>query len=139
VFAQAAQPQEGSTKFFRVEAGYSSNHGGTDTGLGGALRFGIIGTSVGRLEAGLIAGIPYAGLDAGIEVRLPRRAPVGILLRWGGGLLVEDGFFGVYGRAGGGVEVDVSPRVAVRGMWQAGYHGGSGGPHLMYFGVDYRW
>ena len=141
VFAQPAHSQESRTKRIRMEAGYSETHDGSDKGFGGAVHF--VSESGGsnplRLEAGLIAGPPYAGLDAGLEVRLPKRTPVGLLLRAGGGLLVEDGFVGAYARGGGGIEMEMSARLALRGTWQAGTHGGQGGPHLMHFGVDYRW
>jgi hypothetical protein len=141
VFARPAQAQQVRTKILRVELGYSSNHQGSDTGISGAVHFALSGKGGGpfRFEAGLIAGHPYVGLDAGVEVRFPKAAPVGVLVRAGGGLLVEDGFIGIYGRGGGGVEWILNAQVALRGTWQSGYHGDVGGPHLMHFGVDYRW
>ena len=141
LFPQPGESQESRRKRLRIEAGYSSNHDGGDKGLGGALRFAISrpGDDLLRFEAGLIAGVPYAGLDAGVELRFPQRARVGVVVRAGGGLLVEDGFFGAVVRGGGGVEFDISPRVALRGTAQAAYHGGQAGPHLVSLGVDYRW
>lgn len=136
-----AQADAGRTKMLRVEAGYSSNHGGTDTGISGGIHFGIRGAGTGpfRFEAGAIAGRPFAGLDVGTEVRLPQDAPLGLVLRAGGGLLVEDGFIGAYVRGGGGVEWDVRPRVALRATWEAGHHDGTSGPNRLLFGVGYRW
>jgi hypothetical protein len=124
-----------------VEVGWSSTHDGSDTGISGAIRFvtSIDRTDLLRFETGLVGGNPYLGLDAGIELRFPQQTPIGLLLRAGGGVLVEDGFTGAFGRAGGGLEFAVSPRLALRATWQAGYHGGRvGGPHLMHFGFDYR-
>ena len=141
VFTQPAQAQLGTTKRLRFETGYSSNHDGSDNSIGGAVRFGFSRApdDLLRFEAGLIAGDPYAGLDAGIEVRFPQRARLGVALRGGGGLLVEDGYAGAFVRGGGGLELDVSPRVALRATVQAAFHGGQGGPHHAYFGFDYRW
>ena len=139
VSAQPAQAQQVRTRRIRFEAGYSSNHAGSDKSIGGAVRFGISREpDVFRLETGLIAGAPYLGLDAGLEVRFPRRASLGMVLRAGGGLLIEDGYIGVFVRGGGGVEFDLSPRVALRATAQAGSHGGDGGPHHLYLGLDYR-
>ncbi len=140
VFAQTAHAQEGRAKRLRVEVGHSSTHN-SDTGFSGAIHFvtSIDDADLARLEAGLIGGNPYLGLDAGIELRFPQQAPVGLLLRAGGGLLGEDGFGGAYGRAGGGLELAVSRRLALRATWQAGVHGGQNGPDLLHFGFDYRW
>ena len=140
VFAQTAHAQEGRAKGLRVEVGHSSNHDGSDTGFSGAIHFvtSIDHADLLRFEVGLIGGHPYLGLDAGIELRFPQQARVGLLLRAGGGLLGEDGFFGAYGRAGGGLELAVSRRLALRATWQAGVHGGRSGPHLLHFGFDYR-
>ena len=57
----------------------------------------------------------------------------------GGGLLLEDGYTGPFFRGGGGVELEVSPRVALRATAQAASHDGEGGPHHIYLGLDYRW
>lgn len=141
VFTQLAQAQQGPTKRIRFETGYSANHDGSDNGIGGAVRFGFTPArnDLLRFEAGLIAGPPYAGLDAGIEVRFPQRTRLGVVLRGGGGLLIEDGYSGAFVRGGGGLELDVSPRVALRATVQAASHGGQGGPHHAYFGFEYRW
>ena len=115
------------------------NHEGSDNGLGGTFRLGVIRADERyRLEGGLIAGIPYGGLDVGIEKRFSPEAKAGIVLRAGGGLLIEDGFTGIFLRGGGGVEWQVSPRVALRATAQAGYHGGVMGPNHIYVGLDYR-
>jgi hypothetical protein len=121
--------------------GVLSNHGGSDKGITGALRFVVSrrGDDALRLETGVIAGDPFLGLDGGIELRYPRASRLGVVLRAGGGLLVEDGFIGPFVRAGGGVEWDVGPRVTLRATGQGGHHGGVGGPHLLYVGLDYSW
>jgi hypothetical protein len=74
-----------------------------------------------RVEAGYSAN--HEGDDVGL----------------GGGLLLEDGFTGPCFRGGGGLEWLLSHRVALRATGQAGYHGGQNGPHLLQFGIDYRW
>jgi hypothetical protein len=136
-----AESQEPRTKRIRAEVGYSSNHGGSDKGITGGLRFVVSrrGDDALRLETGVIAGNPFLGADAGIELRYPAESSLGLVLRAGGGLLVEDGFIGPFVRAGGGVEWDVGPRVTLRATGQGGHHGGVGGPHLLYVGLDYRW
>ena len=140
-FTPALDGQERRTKRIRVEVGSSSNHGGSDTGFSGAVRYAwsLGQTDHVRIETGLVAGNPFAGLDGGIELRVPQRGRLGLLARAGGGLLVEDGYAGLYVRGGGGLEVDLTPRVAARGTWQAGMHDGRGGPHVLHFGFDYRW
>ncbi len=140
----AARPgaaQDSPANRLRVEAGYSVNHEGDDKGPGGAVRYvrALDFDDTFRLETGLIAGNPYLGLDAGLEFRFPRRTRWGVVLRAGGGLLLEDGFFGFHARGGGGVEFDLNPRLALRATGQAGYHDGFIGPHVMYVGMDYRW
>jgi hypothetical protein len=139
-FTQPAQAQQDRTKLLRFEAGYSRNHDGSDNFIGGAVRVGL--SRAGdryRYEAGVITGVPYLGLDVGVEMRASPEAKVGPLARAGGGLLLEDGFTGPFVRAGGGVEVRLSPRAAFRATAQAGYHGGAMGPHSVYVGLDYRW
>ncbi|HSM06526.1 MAG TPA: hypothetical protein VK858_18025 [Longimicrobiales bacterium] len=139
--AHPAESQERRTKRLRAEVGYSANHGGGDEGISGALRFAVSGrgNDAFRFETGLLAGYPFLGADLGIELRYPSESSVGLVLRAGGGLLVEDGFIGPFFRAGGGVEWTVTPRIALRATGQRGRHGGVGGPHVLYLGLDYRW
>ncbi len=135
-----SEAQEPRTKRIRAEVGYSANHDGKDKSISGALRF-VIGrrNDAFRFETGLLAGNPFLGADVGIELRFPRESRLGVVLRAGGGLLVEDGFIGAFGRGGGGLEWNVSPRVALRATGQFGIHDDSSGPHLMVLGLDYRW
>ena len=139
--AHSAESQERRTKRLRAEVGYSANHGGGDKGISGALRFAVSGkgSDAFRFETGLLAGNPFLGADLGIELRYPSESSVGLVLRAGGGLLVEDGFIGPFFRGGGGVEWSVTPRIALRATGQGGGHGGVGGPDLFYMGLDYRW
>ena len=137
---RAAEAQGPRTKRIRAEVGYSANHDGSDTGISGGLRF-VIGRrdDAFRFETGLIAGNPFLGADVGIELRFPKESSLGVVLRAGGGLLVEDGFIGAFGRGGGGLEWNVSPRIALRATGQFGVHDDSSGPHLVVLGLDYRW
>ncbi len=141
LLARPAGAQEPRTKRLRAEVGYSANHDGSDKGISGALRFAVSGrgNDAFRVETGLLAGNPFLGADLGIELRYPGGSSVGLVLRAGGGLLVEDGFIGPFFRAGGGVEWNASPDIALRATGQGGNHGGTSGPHLVYLGVDYRW
>lgn len=110
------QDERTSMKAVRVEVGYSSNHRGSDTGIGGSLRFVLSnrGNEAVRQEAGVILGTPYLGLDYGVELRVPGRTPVAFVVRIGLGLLLEDGYIGPYLRGGGGLEWTLGPRLALR-------------------------
>lgn len=141
LIAPPVQAQNPPAQRLRVEAGYSVNHDGSDKGLGGAVGYVRDLTFDGalRLETGLIAGPPYLGALVGLEYRIPQRSRFGVVLRGGGGLLLEDGFTGLHLRGGGGIEYDLSSRIALRATAQGGYHGGTSGPHSFYLGVDYVW
>ena len=124
----------------RVEGGQSVNHDGEDESLGGAIRVlaGLGSRQAVWLEGGLLAGMPYLGVDGGVELRLPLAAGLALLGRGGAGALVEESFAGLFVRGGGGVRLALGRHSALSATYQRGMHGEARGPDLFMLGLELR-
>ena len=138
--AAAAQGKSG-LHGIRIEAGMSDNHAGHDVFPAGAVRLFTIADRGGLVTiegGGLIAG-PSLGGDAGVTVRRPITPRVFVILRGGAGLLLEDGYTGMFWRFGGGVGVALATGHALTFTYQRGGHDrGAAGPHLLMMGLERR-
>ena len=82
---------------------------------------------------------PSFGGDGGVVVRLPISERVFGILRGGAGILLEDGYFGMFWRFGGGLGVELANGHGVSFTYQRGGHDkGSMGPHLLMIGFERR-
>jgi hypothetical protein len=138
VWAQTEPVRKG----VRVEAGFSDNHEGHDRSFGGAIRaFAIVDRrGLVGVEGGALAGMPYLGVDGGMDVRVPLRPRLSLLARGGAGVMLEEDFIGPFWRYGGGVEFLLTARNRMSISYQRGGHGQGAdiGPHLLMAGWEHR-
>ena len=128
--------------FGRLEFGQAEIHRASGTGPWAALRIGRrLGTGdVARLELGAStsgADEGFLTLELGAELRLTV-GRAALFVGPGAGLLIEPEFAGPVFRLAAGAELRVADRAALRAGAQAGRHGGTRGPNLVFAGIELR-
>jgi hypothetical protein len=138
LLAAPARAQEGGPWMVRAEGGLMGIHG-DDEGPAGLLRVSREVEKGGRLAVDLgVALSSYGSLEGGLEWRPCPGCRVRPFLGAGAGVMAEDDFGGWLVRANAGFEVPLGPRLVARVAGQLGRHGGQQGPHLVTFGLGYR-
>lgn len=141
--ATTGRAQDGPRSFLRVEAGRADIHRSSSTGVMFTLRLArrIDRGGIARLEVGAsysAADEGYLTLEMGGELRPFTSGPLTPVVGVGIGLLTEPEFTGELVRGTLALEIQVSPRTAVRLGAQVGQHGGARGPNAYFGAVEVR-
>jgi hypothetical protein len=139
LLAVIAQPAAAQRVGIHAEGGVAHTHGASAAGVGFHVFTFIDRQGSTRLDFGVIGDAYSFALDAGLDYRVPVATRWTVVIRGGGGLMVEGPeWAGPFLRAGGGVAWTYSPNQFVTVIFDGGTHDGFAGPNRVMLGWERR-
>jgi hypothetical protein len=135
----AVRPAGAQRVGIHAEGGVVQLHGSRAAAAGFHVFSPVGRTGATRLDVGAAGDAYSVALDAGLDYRVPAAAQWTLVLRGGGGFMVEGpDWAGVFLRLGGGVAWRYSPQAVITVIVEGATHGGFAGPNRVLLGWERR-